>query len=422
MNKMLTPKSQCEKCNEPIPLKRKRRYFLCVNCRTQVVLKQKLDVFKEVIFVDEYAQYLYDLYLRYTERYLFKYEILGQAERLLKHFSLKAPDVLVSWDGIFKESKSYDKKHKENKYVVGCPFIKIGKILAELGVLPPKCEDRSQYYIRFLIKFPPNMLDTIKRFIEFEKGKKLLDKTIILHLEFILKFVNWFDIALDPKSKSVLSFDITLVSEMQVQLFLNYLKDKKHTQTYIISVFSGLSIFFRWCSFESMILVNPCENIKLKKPRSKLTICDDGIIKKLIKFIKNPNSNPEQAMILSLILIWGLRSEDLSHAKLEIKGRALKVILRRKKLGTRKYYNRNQELILPCNLNSWFYELQKRFYKNWLDVYKQRKKSYSCYYIFLPRYRSIQPLTAGTIKARVYEATQAAGVRPKSDGAFRPQY
>jgi integrase len=254
------------------------------------------------------------------------------------------------------------------------------------------------------------MLEIINRFIEFEKGKRLLDKTIILHLEFILKFINWSEISLSQKEKlePILSFDIHLISETQVQEFLNYLKDKKHPQSYIMSAFTSLSIFFKWSKFENIILVNPCENIKIKKPRGKLIVCDDDIIKRLMRFIKSPNSNPEQALILSLILIWGLRSEDLSHAKIEIQEKTFKIILRRKKLGTRKYYNRSQILSLPNNPNSWFYKLQKRFYKNWLHEYEQRKKSFPCYNLLLPRYRSIQPLTADTIKTRVYEATQAA--------------
>ena len=333
---------------------------------------------------------------------------MGQAERFLKYLSLKVQGPVVSWAIIYKESKLYDKIYNENKYVVGCPFIKVGKMLAELGVLPPKNEDRSQYYIRILTKYPPNILIIINRFIEFEKRKSLLDKTIILHLEFILKFINWFDVSLYPNPKMLLSFDIDIISEMHIHDFFNYLKGNKYRQTYIISASTALSIFFRWCKFESIILVNPCEKIKLTKPRSKLIVCDDGIIKGLMKFIKNPNSNPEQAMILSLILIWGLKSEDLSHAKIEIKENSLKIILRRKKLGTRKYYNRSQILILPSNPSTWFYKLQKRFYTNWLHEYEQRKKSFPCYYLFLPRYRSIQPLTTATIKTRVYEATQAA--------------
>jgi site-specific recombinase XerD len=249
----------------------------------------------------------------------------------------------------------------------------------------------------------------------------LLDKTIILHLEFILKFINWSDIALrksaETKVEPTLFFDIHLTSETQIQDFLNDLKDKKYPQTYIISALTALSIFFRWIKFENLILVNPCENVKLKKPRGKLIVCDDAIIKKLMKFIKNPNSDPEQALILSLILIWGLRSEDLSHAKIEIKENTLKIILRRKQLGTKKYYNRSQILDLPNNPSSWFYLLQKRFYKDWLIQYHQRKKDFPCYNLLLPRYRSIQPLTKTTILSRVYEATQAAvrvNIAPKT--------
>lgn len=78
MNKVLIAKSQCEKCHVPIILKGKRKYFLCVNCRTQVVLKGKLEILKKTKLEDEYSQYLYDLYLRYMERYLLSMKLWGK--------------------------------------------------------------------------------------------------------------------------------------------------------------------------------------------------------------------------------------------------------------------------------------------------------------------------------------------------------
>lgn len=158
--KYTTRKSQCERCNKAIELKHSARLFLCDKCRKQRCLKLKLNKFKELKVENEYSEYLFELYLNYVDRFYLTYQHIKQVQNLLEYFSLKDIGPLLSWRQVFIESEDYDKKYKENKFAVGRPLIKIGKMLAELGVLPPKSEDRSQYYIRILKKYPENLLAT----------------------------------------------------------------------------------------------------------------------------------------------------------------------------------------------------------------------------------------------------------------------
>ena len=234
-----------------------------------------------------------------------------------------------------------------------------------------------------------------QRFIAFKKNKKILDKTIILRLDFLFYLQQWSTV------------DIYFLNTIDIQNYYVFLKDNGHSQYYISQSHCSLSEFFKWCKLEKIIFANPCFGIKIKWPTGQLTVCDDNTVSKLLNFVKNQKSDPEQAFLLALILIWGFKSEDLSFSKIEIKDNTFKIILRRKKLGTIKYYNRNQVLEFPKE-PKWFYSLQKRFYAKWLAQYNKLKKDYPNYYLMLPRYRSVQTITKNTIQARVSEATIAA--------------
>jgi site-specific recombinase XerD len=389
----------CSTCKKEVKVFVTREPILCGKCVNQLNFKQRLSRLDGKAppskMKDEYNKYLFRLYLQFIRRYHFNLYIIKQAESLLEYLSIKIIIPLTTWEDVHSESRIYRNQYPGKKGVTGCPFIKIGKMLNELGVLPAKSEDYSQFYIRVLNKFPLEKLNIIKRFILFEKNKNISDKTIILRLDFIFYFQVWAN------------FDIYLLSALDIQTYFVFLQDKGHTQSYISQSLISLSDFFNWSKSEKIIFANPCIGIKIKRPVGQLTVCDDNTVSRLMNFVKNPKSDPEQAFLLALILIWGFKSEDLSFSKIEIKDNTLKIILRRKKLRAIKYYNRNQVLEFP-NEPKWFYSLQKRFYAKWLAQYNQLKKDYPNYYLMLPRYRSVQPLTKATIQARVFEATFAA--------------
>jgi hypothetical protein len=389
----------CSACKKEVEVFVSREPILCSKCVSQLNLKRRLCRLDGETppskIKNEYNKYLFRLYLQFIRRYHFNFHIIKQAESLLKYLSAKTIIPLTTWEDVHSESRIYCDQYPRKKGVTGCPFIKIGKMLNELGVLPSKIEDFSQFYIRILKKFPLEKTEAIERFVAFEKNKKILDKTIILRLDFLFYLQQWSTV------------DIYFLNTIDIQNYYIFLKDSGHSQYYISQSQSSLSEFFNWCKLEKIIFANPCVGIKIIRPSGQLTVCDDNTVNRLMNFIKNPKSEPEQAFLLALILVWGFRTEDLSFSKIEIKDNNFKIILRRKKLGTVKYYNRNQVLEFPKE-PKWFYSLQKRFYAKWLLQYNQLKKNYPNYYLMLPRYRSVQALTDSTINARVFEATVAA--------------
>jgi hypothetical protein len=391
--------AQCNSCQKEVVKFINVKLFLCSNCSRQNSLKKKLTKLGEgqnlASIKIEYNRFLFGLYLQYINRYHLNYPILKQADDFQVYLIENQLASFTTWEKIYNESRLFRQKYKVINGLTGCPFIKVGKMLTELGVLLQKSEDCSQLYIKILKRFPEEKVDTINQFIGFEKNKNILDKTILLRLDFLLYMLQWS------------SVDILLLTPLDIQNYFIFLIDQGHTHSYISQSQSSLSIFFSWCKLKKIILVNPCEGRRIKNPIGKLTICDEHTVSKLMSFIKNPQSDPEQAFLLALILVWGFKSEDLSFAKIEMKDNNLKIILQRKKLGNIKYYNRNQVLEFPKD-PQWFYSLLKKFYEKWLIQYNQLKKSYPNYYLMLPRYRSVQPLSKGTIQARVYEATVAA--------------
>lgn len=391
----------CEICQRKVIvyLKTKRKNIYCPKCVNQNRLKRQLHSLEIeaslLLKVNKYNQDLYKLYLDYTKRYYLKPCLIKQAHDLLIYLSSTSISPMSTWEKVYLESKKYGEKYKITMGLTGSPFVKIGKMLVELGVLPPKSEDYSQYYLRVFSKFTNEKIDTMESFAKFKKNKNTSDKSIILSLERILAFHLWSDV------------DLFLINQNDIQNYIIYMQSNSKTQHHVVSVYSVLYIFYKWCKFEKIVLSNPLEGIKISRPIRKVIVCDDHTIRKLMGFIQNQESNPEQAFLLTLILIWGLKSEDLSHAKIDITNNIFKIILRRKKLSNIKYYNQKQILHLPQS-PEWFFTLQKKFYSKWAIQYGQRKKSCPNYYLMLPRYRSVQTLSKGTIKARVFEATTAA--------------
>ena len=172
--------------------------------------------------------------------------------------------------------------------------------------------------------------------------------------------------------------------QRQIERYLDFQFSQGITLSGVRRSWIYLNKFFKWCVLSRLILVNPCENIQVHRPAPQLTVCSEEQIQKLLVFIKNPQSDPESAFLLSLLLFFGLKSEDLTYAKIALQKDQLVLNLRRKTLTKgRMYYNREESLRLPSK-PPWFFKLQKRFYEKWLQHYQKIKKTYPNHPLLLP--------------------------------------
>ena len=145
-----------------------------------------------------------------------------------------------------------------------------------------------------------------------------------------------------------------------ISAYQTFLADSELKYSLQYQIHSSLRFFYRWCFKNGLIQEIPYLKGAILKPAVQITICTESQHQKLFTFIKNPNSNPEQAFLLALLLVWAFKNEDLRFSKIDFHGKQIKLILPRRKPKKTKLFNREQVLILPSE-PKWFYSLQQRF-------------------------------------------------------------
>lgn len=352
-----------------------------------------------------YNQYLWSLYLIYIRRYQLKYFHLKQSRNLGQILSQEDIPVFHSWVDIKTISSRYPLTHRLTSSK-GCAWLKIGFMLQELGVLPPR-GDELGFQIQNLLK----SFDQKTRTQLIEPYLNVLTRTgrtassLAYHLLTLRNLDRWV------KSRSPNSGLIELNS-VGMESYLDWLTESSSTSSpkHIRDVLSLSHRFYRWCIQEKKVLLNPCGSIQVSREASRLVVCSPEQIHKLETFMRNSASSPSQALLISLVLFFGLTAEDLAFAQLDLtQGVGLGIILRRKARSYgRHYYNRPQILQLPSN-PTWYFNLQKRFYASWQIHYARVKTTYPHHSLFLPKNgRSNRPLSTHCIGTRMKQATLAA--------------
>jgi site-specific recombinase XerD len=188
-------------------------------------------------------------------------------------------------------------------------------------------------------------------------------------------FSNWLFLKKEKKTLTATSFDI--------EKYFNYLKEQGYKNNYIRPHYHYLNRYYRWLLYKGHIKINPTPDLKISRDKVKINILDEHTVKKLYSFIRNKNSNPEQALMILLTLIWGTRTIDLAHAQLLVRGNTFDIKFRRRELTKgKKYYNRPEILKFPEGV-PWLKVLQKRYLESWQAHYAKIKKSYPASPLFL---------------------------------------
>lgn len=396
----LHPVDECVKCG------RKKKIYvdgLCYLCYQDRQVGPKLErLSSEFKPVSEYNGYLFTLYLTYLRRYRLKYSNLPEVIRLKAYLELQALSPFKSWPDVYEYSRIYTSTPAKISQTRGCPLIKIGLMLQELGVLPPKVEDRWWQLQRHIAHFDVQEQKWLRPFLFMLEETRRSPNSISHCLIVIKKFNRWI-------KKTTPQAGLLVATEQSVRQYLDYLFTHGDNIKYLDTARNYLNLFYKWARQEKLILLNPCDKIKVSRTAPRLCVCAPEQIKKLINFIKVPQSPAEQAMLLALILFFGLRIEDLAHAQLNVSTDKLSLTLRRKPLTRgRRYYNREQVLTLPTK-PAWFLNLQKRFYANWLAHYQKVAKTYPHHLLLLPNHNQYnRPLRRDSVTTRVKLASLAA--------------
>lgn len=203
-----------------------------------------------------------------------------------------------------------------------------------------------------------------------------------------------------------LSFQNTPISKRQIR--------KNYTPKHLRDTYNCLNRFYRYCKSKRLVLINPCAQLKPSREQAKLSVIDEHYFKKIQQFIKNESSDPEHALILTLVIFYGLAVEDLSHAQCNADSKSsLQIILRRKPRSKgRRFYNRQQILILP-DKPEWLRNLKIRFLSQWVTHRQQTKSSFPYDPLLIARHHhSNRPMCPEVVGEKIMAASKAATGTP----------
>lgn len=399
----------CEACKKSCRFTTKLQ--ICGACQDnlrarKVLLKLEMDWTP----ASPYNQHIFTLYLTHLRRYSLRFFHANQAVVFSELLTKTPIPTIKSWMDIYQIIKlhpinrPYEKKE-------GCPFTRIGSMLEELGILVHKGEEEGRQNESLFLRISISSQSVVKSFTQTLTRTGRAPRTIQKYLYHLGKFEKWMmdNIA---KDATLLTLNQSHVESYLDSILLLYTSKEDYSRNKLVyEIFSSINCFYRYCLRERKILFNPCEKIQVTMPQRRIHICKPEYIKKLHSYIKNPKSNPEYAMLLALVLFYGLTTEDLKGAQLAdpFKAKNIKLILRRKpRTHGKKYYHREQTFSCPMNPN-WFLSLQNSFIKSWKSHYLQLNGNTPRHFLILNLKRiSNKMISCETIRKKILEATLAA--------------
>jgi hypothetical protein len=388
----------CERC-------KKTRYFrnlnhLCDNC---YLVKNYWVGFDRIVQTyrdtSSYNRHLFDLYVQYVKCYRLTEHHLATTKSLIAYLESKPMPVIRSWSDIAAVSKDFADKQKR-PIKRGCPFFKVGKTLQELGVLPNRQTDKEALIETLYKRCDPETAQMLRGYCKQLIKMKYAMGGRYGTIRFVFEFYHWLVVS-QP------DLGLFTVSEETAVIYLNQLQDGDR---------SGirrqvLRKFYRWARSERITLMNPFEKIPVPKPSKGLEVCSEKQIKLIESFVKNTESNPEYALILALVLYWGLSGVELTMSTIDIIGSQIWIKLYRREISRRrKSHNREEVLKLPLQ-PTWLASLQIRYIKLWRERYDRATKSFPIQPLILCqslRGRPNRHLSKHSLWTLFYDATLAA--------------
>jgi hypothetical protein len=376
---------------------------LCNSCFSRAEAQASRDGLSELVRAfkapSAYNQHLLDLYVKYLKRHKVTRQHRVSTQALMQWLESRPLPAIRSWSEVMALSEEF-KKAKKLAPTSVCPFVKIGRMLQELGVLPIREIDREHQIEKLMGTCPEEISLIFRRY--YAQLRKMKYRSISQYgtIRTLVEVQYW--LSQNRPEYSLLTVSAEILKQYVLSLGN---QDRGGIRRYI------LRRFYRWLCLEKLALFNPMEGIAIPKSIRKLCICTDHQIRQIEKFVKNPKSDPEQALLLTLSLYWGFNAKDLAFASIEIHDSQIWILVHRQPLtrGRHSHY-REQVLKLPLE-PAWLGQLQKRYIRLWRERFEQIQKSFPVQPLVLGS-MSNRHLTSTVVMEFFYEATIAAtGVR-----------
>lgn len=401
-------KGVCRPCSYPVGecvgCKNKGKIYvqdLCYCCYQHQQVRLKLDLiaasFKPA---SPYNFDLFGLYITYIKRYRLAYFHAKQAAKLAEFLAVDPWPTINCWNDVYTLSNKYQLNHPNGK-PSGCAAFKIGYMLEELRVLPPIDKDCSMQIARKLTQLTRlNIGAEATDLASWLRKSGRSEGTVLNHLTYIHHFFEW-------GAGSYPKLDLKRAHEAKIIEFIKYLESQGYAASQQRSHTLSLRRFFARLCYRKTIEENPCARITISRIQEKINIISEGDLRKLYAYVTSESSPAEEALYITLILFFALKTDDLLRATIDVSStERFKIILDEspRSYGNH-YYNRKQILELPQN-PEWLKSLQKRFIKNWQHNYAKAKQSCPCPRLLLPRnHHYTRPLNPKTLLKRIYAAT-----------------
>jgi hypothetical protein len=388
----------CEKC-------RKKSYFekndqLCDRCH---VLECGLRRFDELIggfrAPSPYNQHLLELYASYTRRLFVSHTHRVGARTLIQFLEAKELPVIRSWGAIFALSKELART-QTRPIPQGCPFIKIGWMLQELGVIAVRQMEKDHLLENLYSRWEAEGASILRRYSEHLLNMKYATGGRYGNVRTVFEFQLWLN-------QNEPGMGLFTASERVVISYLQGRNDRDRSGIRR----KALRRFYRWAKRDRLTLLNPVEKIPIPKVQRNIFVCSESQIRQIEAFVKSPESHAEYAFLLALVLYWGVTSRELTMSTIEIHGAQIWINLYRQEVCRgRRGHNREQVLKLPP-APQWLASLQKRYIQLWSSRFETAKKVFPVQPLILggrDNDRTNRFLSIGTVIDLFYKATIAA--------------
>lgn len=376
----------------------------CLKCHEQDLASRCLDrLWAEFQPASPYNKYILELFLAYLRKCKLRSGHAKQAEALHAILESKAIPTITSWQDIYVLSERYqlwDVSYRKT----GCAFKKIGRMLQALGIIGHSEEEGSnqKHFFRLMKAIPPCNEPWTESFIEMLSRRNRALRTQIVYLQELSALEKWLSSYRSDNAFATVSIE-------SAKEYLDHLRSTR-TSNQLYGTYSNLNAFYRWGLHKKFILENPFARISVSKPSRRIRHCSTKDLEKIMNYVKDTNADPESALILTLILFFGLTREDIIHAQIFMAAETpLALILRRKNRTVgQKNYSREQMLQLP-NAPAWLSHLQKRYLEVWRRRYGEIQKLFGQQPLLLPyNHWYAIPINSKIFDQRLKKATQLA--------------
>jgi site-specific recombinase XerD len=344
---------------------------------------------------------IFSLYLKYCRRRQISYDICQQAERLKSYLENYPLKVIKSWE----EAVELDRKNilqiapKQLRHQ-GKPFRKIALMLVEVGGIELPLENHRTAYEKILGQQSPVNQKTIAAYFKSKIKHGRSDTTLYMIAISLNRLSQWLE-----RERNI--NNLLLASSIDLSSFLsNYAKRLKKST--LQDFFHRLNHFFAWAQDSELLSINPMPHFAMKNQPIKHRIITENQVKMLLAVIRSPQSDPDQAMLLCMMLLFACSIEHCRTAKIKWSREEVEIywLLEKKSFRQRKQRTKNLRFSPDPR---WFRELLSRYLKSWQSRYHALREKVDHAPLFIQE-NSLHAHGCGRtwIASRVAKATEAA--------------